>query len=151
METATKPPEIPVDLLPVIQQKIDIEKAVELRRRGLSYQEIGTYFDCSKQAAHHALIPYTIQSKQLKDYKTYRADIYADMGREILTSIDRADIQKSSAYQRVGMVSLLHEKESLERGQATQIIRYDAQALRERYDELKRMLDETIDITPEDV
>ena len=112
-------PENAIDLLPSNQQKMDISKAIELRRQGLSYQDIGKYFGCTKQAAHHALIPYTIVSKQLTDYKAHRADLYADVGREILFSIDQTDIQKASLLQKTTAMAVLYDKERLERDLST--------------------------------
>jgi len=132
-------------------KNIRIEDIIEYKIQGLKDSEIGTLLNCSQQNISERLKDYRDEVESLSTFKKHRADTFAVVQSKLINSLSPDDIKKSSAYQKIGMVSLLHEKESLERGQATQIIRYDAQALRERYDELKRMLDETIDVTPEDV
>ena len=49
------------DNLPVTTfQTIDLNKAIELRSKGLTYQDIAEYFGVSKQAVQHKLQPFMI-------------------------------------------------------------------------------------------
>ncbi len=52
-------------------------------------------------------------------FKENRADLLSIQQDRLINSLTDADIQKSSAYQKVGMFSLLYDKERLERDKST--------------------------------
>lgn len=100
--------------------KVDLPRAVKLLAGGASYSEVGKIFGVGKQAVMHLVNKYVSDGIDLQIYKTHRADILASKQLQILKSITDDDIQKASAYQRVGMFGILYDKERLERGQSTQ-------------------------------
>lgn len=132
-----------LDNLTPHHKKIDLPKAYELRQQGLSYKDIGTFFKCSKQAVHQILEPYIDRTQQVTNYKDNRADILADIQLQLLTNIDTARLEKAPLGALTLSYAQLYDKEALERGNATEIVRYDAASLRDRYAELKDMLQKT--------
>ena len=109
-------PDLPRDLRP---KKIDLTKAIQLRAKGLTYQEIADYFGASKQATHEALRPYITEQGNLQAYKVNRADILASKGMELLRSMTDDDIKKMAPRDRLMGFGILYDKERLERGQST--------------------------------
>ena len=114
--------------LPTLIEKPDttipIAKIIEYRNKNLSYAEIGKLLGCSMQNAHERIQAYKGSIDHLKAVKDNRADTLAVVGDTILNSLSAGDIKKSTAYQKVGMYSLLYDKERLERGQSTENIGY---------------------------
>ncbi len=123
----TKAELIPVDdpdapaLLEVesIEDSIPIAKIIELRNKELSYQEIASILGCSLQNIHQRLQPFRQSIEYLQAIKDNRADTLTVIGDSILTSLNHKDLQKASAYQKVGMAGLLHNMERLERDKST--------------------------------
>jgi len=110
-----------IDNLDVIHRpQIDINKAITLRVKGLSYADIGEYFGVSRQAIHQRLQGLLPENVDIEPYKTHRADILAAKQAELLKSLTPEDIKESSPYQKVGMFGILYDKERLERGESTQ-------------------------------
>jgi len=110
--------------LTVIDNVIPIAKIIELRKKNLTYDEIGKILDCTRQNIEQRLHGYKQSIDSLKSVKDHRADTLAVVGDTILNSLTAGDIKKSTGYQKVGMYSLLYDKERLERGQSTENIGY---------------------------
>jgi len=102
--------------------KIDLPKALEMHRKGISYADIAKYFNCSERAIHYAFQPYLKQQEDTEVFVSDRANILANLQRILLFSFTEADIKKMSAYQRIGMFSILYDKERLERNLSTENI-----------------------------
>ena len=102
--------------------KIDLDYAIQLRLKGLSYEEIAKIFNVSKQAVHNRLTGYISENIEIQAFSKHKADILAGKQAEILRSLTEEDIKKASAYQRVGMFGILYQNERLERGLSTQNI-----------------------------
>lgn len=101
-------------------KKIDIQKALELRSKGLTEPEIAELFNCTKQAVNKALKPYAgLFDDGIEAFKKHRADLLALGQRELLLSVDPDDIKKMSVKDRVVAMGILYDKERLERGQST--------------------------------
>lgn len=148
------PDDLPIvpllDSLTPHHKKVDLPKAYELRQQGLSYKDIGTFFKCSKQAVHQILEPYIDRTQHVQLYKDNRADILADIQLQLLENIDTKRLEKAPLGALTLSYAQLYDKEALERGTATTIVRYDAASLRERYAELRSMLQETSTIAEVD-
>lgn len=108
----------------IIDGPIPIEKLVALRLKGMAYTDIAKLIGRSKQAVWQRLQPIEESLEALPDFKSCRADLLALHQQRLLSSLTGDDIKKASAYQRVGMFSLLYDKERLERGETTQNIGY---------------------------
>jgi len=52
-------------------------------------------------------------------FKKKRADIFAALQQRCIRQITDEKLEKATAYQLVGMTSLLHDRERLERDQST--------------------------------
>jgi len=103
---------------------IDLDRAIDLRLKGLTYQEIATIFGVTKSAVSERLTGYIAENIDVQGFKTHRAEILAGKQAEIIKSLTDDDIKKSSPYQRVGMFGILYDKERLERGQSTANVAY---------------------------
>ena len=84
-----------------------------------SATEIAKTANVSTQAVYQTLERHGISYKRLESYKNNRADILAGMQTKILKHIDEARLKKASAFQLIGSLGLLYDKERLERGQGS--------------------------------
>ena len=109
---------------PKLSETIPIGKIIELRNKGLSHNEISKIIGCSKANVTERLQPYVNDIDNLKSFKENKADILAIQQSRLLNNLSMEDIKKSSGYQKVGMFSVLHNQERLERGESTSNIAY---------------------------
>lgn len=104
--------------------KIDLQKALELRLKGMLYQDIGKLFNCSKQAVQARLKPYVAHMDvDTETYKSNRADIFATKQAAVLAELtgDKLkDIVAKSPMAAVTLFNSLFNNERLERGLSTQ-------------------------------
>jgi len=121
---------------PQTNKHIPIETILDLRRKKLSCSQIACIVGCCKQNIQQRLKDSGLE--HLETHKKYRADILALKSREILESIDTADIKKAGLRDRVIAYGTLYDKERLELDKATSIIK-----------PLVTFGTEPIDITPE--
>lgn len=107
-------------VLPVLtRHRVDVPKAVELRKHGLTYQEIATYFGCAKTSVHAALKKYGLITERVKVFRKHRANILSELQETILNSIGLEDIEAASLPARVLAFCKLYDKERLERDLST--------------------------------
>lgn len=100
--------------------KIDLQKAIELRLKGLSYEDIGKHFKASKQAVQERLAPYVGgQDVDLGEFKKNRADLLAWKQAQTLAALTTEDIEKANPRDKAIIFGTLYDKERLERGQST--------------------------------
>ena len=105
-------------------KNISLVRLIELRRKNLSFPEIAKLVGTSHQNVQERLAPFLEAIENLPAIKTHRADLFTVYGHGILSTLHADDIEKASAYQRVGMAGLLHNMERLERGQSTENVAY---------------------------
>ena len=148
------------ELADITADKIDVDKAIELRLKGLTYQDIANYFGCAKQSVWQRLQPFIPKTEGLKAFKQHKADLLAAKQAELLFSLTPEAIKDTTPYQRVGMFGILYDKERLERGQATEIVEYNefeeqtqdlASKKRAIEERLAAMGVDVVDVTPEKV
>lgn len=126
MSDATKTPP-PVDELDFPDRshygtkQIKIEELLLLRAKGLSHSQIARVVGCTPSNITKRL-QLVDDPILIEDFKSARADVLAYQQRRVLNHITDDKLKAASAYQLVGMFSLLHERERLERGQSTQNI-----------------------------
>jgi len=114
------------DPSPYAPKDIPLQKLIELRSKGLSYQEIAKIVGCSKPNVFYRLQEYKEEIDNLEAFKKHRADILSLKQSQILNSLTIEDIKECSAYQRVGMFGILHQNERLARDQSTGNIAVEA-------------------------
>lgn len=101
--------------------KIDVQKALELRLKGLSYEDIGKHFGVSKMAVCKRLKDRLPDKRvDLEAFKRNRADLLASKQKLILDSMTQEQIEKIPPQSRPTAFGILYDKERLERGQSTQ-------------------------------
>lgn len=135
-----RPPKINKQLpnapIPKGKGKIDIQQAIELRCKGLSYQEIADYFGVAKPSVWEALRPYVHDIEiNLDTFKEKRADLMAHAQARTLALLTNEDIQKASARDKVIIFGTLYDKERLERGQSTSNISVLTRAIEDAWND----------------
>lgn len=98
--------------------KVDHMTAIELKAKGLTYKQIGQMYGCSKQSIHQA-IRNLVPTQQTHIFKQTRADVFSELQRKLLVSIDDADIKKAPIGSRILAVAQIYDKERLERNLST--------------------------------
>ena len=104
-----------------------IQTIIDYRAKGLTLDEIGKIAGVTKQSIHSRIKAYDKHIESLEHFKKHRGDILSVTQSRIINSITDEDIQKSSAYQRVGMFGILYDKERLERDKSTHNLAIDYQ------------------------
>lgn len=100
------------------QKDIPLTKIVELRRKGLSLQQIADICKCSKQNIHMRLR----DCDEFEDFAKDPATHYEALLYRIYKSIDDNDIKRTPMAQRVVTIGILEDKKRLIRNQSTQNI-----------------------------
>lgn len=104
---------------------IPLESIIGLYLQNVSQSEIARRFGCTQANISRRLQSHKEEFDALPDFKKHRADIMAMIQRRIINTLTKDDIKKQSAYQRVGMYSILYDKERLERELSTEIVSHD--------------------------
>ena len=107
---------------PSIPGKIDQNKAIDLRAKGLSYQAIADVFDCTKPAVWQLIHDKIPNNGDVQKYKDNKANILSMVGAEILSTLTMDDLKKESYHYRLRSYEIVDRIERLERGEATNII-----------------------------
>ena len=107
------------------QKNIPISLIIDLlETKGLNQAQAAKVVGCHKSNISKRLKDLDYTPGYLKSFKDNRADILAALQAQIVKHITPEKLQKASAYQLTGMMSLLHNQERLERGQSTENIAY---------------------------
>ncbi len=130
-----------------VSKHIPIEILIELHNKNNTEAEIGKIVNCSAGNVGNRLRKAGI--KGLKLHINNRADILALNSKRILDEIGVKSLKKIPLRELTTSYGILYDKEALQRGEATSIVRYDPSALRERYDQLRAMMADVIDVTPQ--
>ena len=104
-----------------------IQDIIDYYAKGLTHKEIAAIAGVAQQTISERIKKYSTHIQSLDKYKKHRGDILAVTQSRIINSLSDEDIQKSSAYQRVGMFGILYDKERLERDKSTQNLAIDYQ------------------------
>lgn len=95
---------------------IPIAKLINLKKKGLSYQQIADICKCSKQNIHARLSKFEF----VEDFQSNKATEYEALQYRVIKSIDDRCIQKTPFVQRTTAIAILEDKIRLIRGQSTQ-------------------------------
>jgi len=104
--------------------KIDLEKAIELRAKGLTYKDIGKHFGVSKESVHEVLHRYIPEELNPKVFREKRGDILAAKQEQVLLSLTEDDIKSIPPGSRATTFGILYDKERLERDLSTANVAY---------------------------
>jgi len=103
-----------------VAEKIDLEKAIELRLKGVTYEDIAKVFGCTKTAVIQRLKPYVATTDiDTELFIKNRAAILANRQVSVLAEMTSEKLEKSSAKDLAVTFGVLYDKERLERGQST--------------------------------
>ena len=104
---------------------IPISSIIELMEvKGLNQSQTAKVLGCTRPNISNRLKQLDYTPGYLKSFKDNRADVLSALQAQIVKHITPEKLQKASAYQLTGMMSLLHNQERLERGQSTENIAY---------------------------
>jgi hypothetical protein len=125
--------------LPILSQtnmkrltKVDKQKAITLKKKGATYQEIATIQGVTKQAIHNA-IKGLLPSEHIDIFKNNKADIICNAQLRYINLMDDEQIKKNLNQRGMTDIGILIDKEQLLRGLATSnlaVIHADIAALR---------------------
>jgi hypothetical protein len=109
-----------------VNQKIDVSKALMLRLKGLSFEEIAGVLGCSRQGVHHALTNFEtfvkeIHSGDLDAYVEERKTLLGAAELKLLRAVlDDEAIEKAPLAARVMAFGTVLDKRRLEEGKSTE-------------------------------
>ena len=108
---------------------IDINKALELRvKKGMTYKDIGTYFDCTKQAVQQALKKFTaliLEPGELAAYRGVKGEILESVEAHLLNDlVDTDKRQKASLNNTAYALNTVANMTRLENNLSTSNISY---------------------------
>lgn len=104
------------------RNQIELQKAFELRLKGLTYEDIGKYFGVSKQAAHGALKVFGDDLPKLKTYQNYKAEICELASMKILDAVEKKELEGEKISSLSTAFKNFNDAGRMERGQSTQNI-----------------------------
>lgn len=102
-----------------LKVKTPTKKLLELRRRGLSYEEIASLTDLTKQSVWERLKRTELDDLDLVDFRKRRLDLLDSQQAMLLASFDPETIAKAGLLQRVTAFGIHYGKARLERGAST--------------------------------
>ena len=107
-------------IVPDGRVKIDLEKAVDLRLKGVPVADIATLFKVTETQVYRRLKRYKTDPGKIVDFRKAKANKLEFIQAEILASISPDDIKKTPFVQRVTSLAILEDKIRLIRGEPTQ-------------------------------
>lgn len=102
--------------------KIDLIKAIELRSKGLTLQDIANHFNCSKPSVHAMFKKHIPYIHVVDEIRKTRANILTAKGIELLLSLTPSEIKKIPPGSRATAFGILYDKERLELDKSTENI-----------------------------
>jgi hypothetical protein len=100
-------------------RKIDPQKALDLRFKGLTYKEIATFFNCSKQAVWEILQPLNPPKINLSVYEKNRTSYWKGKEFQLISSLTKGKIKKMNGRDLMVSAGIAHDKVQLQTGQST--------------------------------
>jgi len=103
-----------------VKKGIPIETIINLRRAGLTHQQIADTVGCAKATVTQRLRRFPeLTDGTLQDYKEARADVLAALQARTLRTLSAEDIANAPVQARAMLFGVLYDKERLERGKST--------------------------------
>lgn len=100
-------------------KNIPIEKIIDLRKRGLSYSQMGKVLGVSKVACLKRLQAMQEHVEAADAFKRNKSEVFNLKQSMMLSSINESAIKEMQPYQRVVAASILYDKQRLEDNQST--------------------------------
>ena len=101
------PANLPAD---VSDPAIPIAKLIELRSKGLSYDDIGKIVGRTKQTIHARLQPFIAPIDSIKASQGHSADLWTVVRDASINSLTQEDFSKSSMLQKVTAAGIADDK-----------------------------------------
>ncbi|MDP2672067.1 MAG: hypothetical protein Q8O68_00975 [Candidatus Daviesbacteria bacterium] len=130
-----------------VNKHIPIEIIIDLRKRGLSYSQMGKVLGMSKTACLKRLQPLKDKMELADAYKRNKSEVFNLKQSMLLSSVTEAAIKEMQPYQRVVAASILYDKQRLEDGLSTANIDIHSKinAASESIDKLRQLIDNQSD------
>lgn len=93
---------------------IDMGEIIELRKKGLSFDDIGKVLGCTGESARVRFRKVEKEINGVARYKEYRSDILAIHQKRILDNISGEDIKKASLKDKTIAFGVLFDKEKMQ-------------------------------------
>lgn len=106
-------------IVPDGRVKIDLEKALDLRIKGVPVSDIAKLFKVTETQVYRRLKRYKTDPANVVDFRKSKAKKMEFIQAEILASITPEDIKKTPFIQRVTSFGILEDKIRLIRGEST--------------------------------
>ena len=135
-----------------IDAKVNIDKAIEMKLKGISYEDIGKYYGVSKVAVFKTLEKYLDREISLEAFKRHRGDILANKQAQLLLSLTKDTIKEMTGQSLATAFGILYDKERIEKGESTAIISYTdhTKSLADIEKEIAEERAKIIDVTPQE-
>jgi predicted DNA-binding protein (UPF0251 family) len=91
-------------------KKIDLDKALSLRYKGLTYQEIADYFGCSKQAVWERVSPLIQEDIDIKAFIKNEDHVNASKRKLFLQNMTEENIKKINVKDSTWCYGVLKDK-----------------------------------------
>ena len=99
------------DKPPTAAKGIDMGEIIELRKKGLSFEDIGKVLGCTGESARVRFRRIEKEINNVARYKEFRSDILAIHQKRILDNISPEDIKKASLKDKTIAFGVLFDKE----------------------------------------
>jgi hypothetical protein len=106
-------------------KNIPIDVLMDYSAKGLSYTDIAKLAGCSRDNVYQRFKATGYDHGRLKAFKDVRTDLLAWKQRELLLSLDDADIKRMQPRDKVVALGILVDKEQLLLGKPTSITGFD--------------------------
>lgn len=100
-------------------KNIPIEKFIELRKKGLSHNQIAKVLGCSNAASYYRLSAIKDELECAEAFKTNKADYLNHKQWMLLNRLNDETIKDMSGLQLVTGAAILYDKQRLEDGKST--------------------------------
>ena len=123
--------------------KTYLAKAIDLRSKGLTLEEVGKHFNVTKQAIHDLFKRHVPYLDVVKEIRKSRSDILTAKGIELLLSLTPSEIKKIPPGSRATAFGILYDKERLEMEKSTEniaVLTSDLRSVDKEISDLNRQL-----------
>jgi len=110
---------LPQDFPDINRSKIDLEKAIDYRLKGLTYQDIADIFGCAKQSVHERLQKVIPNVEDVAAYDKHKAKVLSAKELLILNNLTIDSIKKAPLAAQATAYGILFDKRQLHEGKAT--------------------------------
>ena len=99
-----------LDPLTLTPPPVSLSQVIELRNKGLTYEQVGTLLGITKQAVHQRLAPFINAIDSVKQSQDNSAELWTVIRDTALNNLTHEDVQKASMLQKVTAAGIADDK-----------------------------------------